>query len=166
MEPKARLAVSTYLELFILIAVAIGGSALVYSVAYQYQPVVQGPGVTISQASIRQGLNQAVERVVLANTGTAAFNSFTLSTAGIANAQFYVSLTDAASRSSIAPSSASGTTGDNSITENVALSPGQSIVVSITIVSGSEFTVGQSYAVAVSTSGGALSSLRVQAVSA
>jgi hypothetical protein len=166
LEPSERTAVSTYLELFILIAVAIGGSALVYAATYQYQPVVQGPGVTVSQASIRQGLNQAVERMIIANTGTVLFNSFTISTVGIANAQFYVALTDAASGSSITPPLPQGTTGDNSIAEGMTISPGQTIVASITIASSGEFSIGQSYTVVVSISGGALTSVQVQAVPA
>ena len=170
LEHRARTAVSTYLEVFILIGVAIGGSALVYATTTKYQPVAQGPGVTVSQASIRQGSNQAVERMVMANTGTFSFSSFTISTVGttggIPNAQFYVTLTDVATSASITPSPASGTTGDSSVTETVTSSPGQSILASITIVSGSEFTIGQSYTVIVSTSGAAQASIQVVAIPA
>src|SRR5271157_2045385 len=113
LEPRA--AVSTYLEVFVLIGIAIGGSALVYATTTKYQSVAQGAGVTVSQASIRQGLNQAVERLVVANTGTVTFSSFTISTVGtaggISNAQFYVTLTNVATSSSITPSLTSGTTG-------------------------------------------------------
>ncbi len=154
MEPRARAAVSTYLELFILIGVVVGGSVLVYATTTRYMPVAQGPGVTVSQASIRQGLNQAVERMIIANTGTVSFSSFTITTVGIVNAQFYVTLVNVATSSSVTPSLASGTTGDNSITETVTISPGQSTLATVTVVSASEFTVGARYSILVGASAG------------
>jgi len=163
-------AVSTYIEVFILIGVAMAGSALVYAAIINYQLAVQGPEITISQASIRQGVNEAIERIVIANTGTVTLNSFTISTAGtsggIPNAQFYVALTNVATGASITPSPGSGNTGDNSITETAAISPGQSILVSITFVSSSEFTIGQTYTVIIDAPGSALASIQVVAIPA
>jgi hypothetical protein len=162
LEPRRRAAISTYLEVFILIGVAVGGSALVYAVTNKYQPVAQGPGIITSQVSIRQGANQAIERLLVGNVGTVTFNSFTVSTTGsaggIADAQFYVTLTNVAAGASITPSPASGTTGDRVITETATIAPGQSVLATITIVSANEFTVGQSYSIVVSLSGAQVSS--------
>lgn len=167
---RKRKAVSTYIEVFILIGIVVAGTAIVFSAVTKYEPVSQGASIGLSDASIRQGSNQAVERMVIANTGTVAFSSFTISTvgtaAGIPNAQFYVTLTNVATSSSITPSPASGTTGDSSITESATISPGQSVLVAVTIVGASEFTIGQSYSVTVSTSPAAQATVSVAAVQA
>jgi hypothetical protein len=169
LELRKRKAVSTYLEVFILIGIVTAVTVLVFSAVTQYEPVSQGPSIAVSDASIRQGLDQAVESMVLANTGTVSFSSFTISTAGttggISDAQFYVTLTNVANGSSMAPSLASGATGDSSITENATVSPGQSVLATITIVNASEFTIGESYGVIVSSSG-AQSSLQSVALPA
>ncbi len=166
MEPRVRSAVSTYLEVFILIGVAVGGSGLVYAATAEFRPAVQGGVVNLSQASIRQGANQAVERMVVSNTGTVSFTSITISTVGIPNAQFYVALANLATGTAVAPSLASGNTGDSSITESVTLAPGQSILASIIVVSTNEFTVGQSYTIIVGASGAAQASMQVAATPA
>jgi len=155
---ERRRAVSTYLEVFILIGIVTAVSALVYSATTQYEPVSQGPSIAVSDASVRQGIDQALERMVIANTGTVSFSAFTISTVGtgggIPDAQFYVALTNIANSSSMVPLSvASGTTGDSSITENATIAPGQSFLATITFVDASEFAVGQPYGVTVSSSG-------------
>ena len=158
MEPRERKAVSTFLELFILIGVVIVGTAIVFSAVTRYESASQGPSIAVSDASIRQGSNAAVEKMVIANTGTVSFSSFTVSTslgsAGIASSQFYITLTNPATGASVTASPASGTTGDSSITETVTISPGQSVLASITIVSASEFTIGARYSILVSASAG------------
>jgi hypothetical protein len=154
---ERRRAVSTYLEVFILIGIVTAVSALVYSATTQYEPVSQGPSIAVSNASVRQGIDQALERMVISNTGTVSFSAFTISTVGtgggIPDAQFYVALTNIANSSSVPLSAASGTTGDSSITENATIAPGQSFLATITFVGASEFAVGQPYGVTVSSSG-------------
>lgn len=170
LQLRERRAVSTFLEVFILIGIVIAGTAIVFAAVTKYEPVSQGASVGVSDASIRQGSNQAVMRVVIANTGTVSFSSFTISTvgtsAGIANAQFYVALINVATSSTVTPSPASGTTGDSAITETATISPGQSVLATITIVGGSEFTIGQSYSVTISTLPAAQATVQVAAVPA
>jgi hypothetical protein len=151
LEPSTRRAVSTYVETFILLAVAIAGSSMVYAATSNYTTAAQGPAVAVSDCIIKQGSNVAIERMVLANTGTITFSSFTILTSGIPSNQFYITLTNAANGAPIAASPPSGTT-PASITEAVSIPPGQSVLVSITIVSPNEFTLGTRYSIIVNTS--------------
>jgi hypothetical protein len=61
LELRKRKAVSTYLEVFILIGIVTAVTVLVFSAVTQYEPVSQGPSISVTDASIRQGLDQAVE---------------------------------------------------------------------------------------------------------
>ncbi|MGP8125827.1 MAG: hypothetical protein ACLQEQ_08215 [Nitrososphaerales archaeon] len=170
MQLRERRAVSTFIEVFILIGIVIAGTAIVFAAVTKYEPVSQGASLGISDASIKQGSNQAIVRMVVANTGTVSLSSFTISTvgtsAGIANAQFYVTLINVATSSTITPSQASGTTGDSAITETATISPGQSVLATITIIGAIEFAIGQSYSVTVSTSPAAQATIQVAAVPA
>ncbi len=164
LEPSTkRRAVSTYLETFILVAVAIAGSSIAYAATSNYTSAAQGPTVTVSGCIIKQGSNIAVERMVISNTGTVAFTSFTILTPGIASNQFYVTLVNAANGTPITVSTASGTA-PTSITETTSILPGQSVLVSVTIIGSNEFTLGTRYSVIVSTSPAAEQELLVFAI--
>ncbi len=159
-----RRAVSTYLETFMLVAVAIAGSSIAYAATSNYTSTAQGPAVAVSDCIIKQGSNVAVERMLISNTGTVAFTSFTILTPAIASNQFYITLTDAASGTPTVASQASGTA-PMSITETTPILPGQSVLISITIIGSNEFTLGTKYSIIVSTSPAAEQQLLVFAVS-
>jgi len=81
-----RRAVSTYLETFILIGVVIGGSALVYATTTKFSaPVQNSSSITLSDVSIRQGSGVALEKMVISNTGTIPFTSFTITNIGFSS---------------------------------------------------------------------------------
>ncbi len=163
LERRTRKAVSTYLETFILVAVAIAGSSIAYAATSNYTSADQGPAVAVSECIIKQGSNVAVEKMIISNTGTVAFTSFTILTPTIASNQFYITLTDAASGAPIVASQASGAA-PASITETTSILPGQSVLVSLTIIGSNEFTLGTRYSIIVSTSPTAEQQLLVFAV--
>jgi hypothetical protein len=149
---RSKVAVSTYLEVFVLIGLATAGSAIVYGMTAGLGESAQGPGLLVSYASIRQGQNAAVERLVFTNTGQAPISSFTLSTAGIASAQYLVTLTDAVTGSSVTPSPSSGTI-PSQVIQGVTVMPGETISVTLIILSGAEFSIGTRYPVIMSSTG-------------
>lgn len=165
MEPRARKAVSTFLQTFILVAVAVGASSMVYEAANNYASAAQGPSVAVSDVTIRQGSNVAVERMVIANTGTVAFSTFTILNVGIASGQFYIILTNPATGAPVTASPASGAA-PSSITETATIPPGLSVLASVTIASANEFALGARYSVVVSTSAAAQQQVLVVAVPA
>jgi hypothetical protein len=108
----------------------------------------------VQNPTIQQGVNAAVERFILSNTGTVPFPSFSILTPGIANAGYYVTLNAALSGSPIQPSPSSGTA-PSAITEMVGVGAGESVIVSILITASSEFTPGATYEMVVTTPAGA-----------
>lgn len=153
-----------YIEAFILIAIAMAGSILVYAAATGLAASgTGGASVSISYATIRQGTNAAIEKVTIANTGTVTITSFALATVGvISSATCYLSLFNLATGSTTSP--ACSFTGPVS-SGTVTVAPGQSVVATLT-VEASLFTVGTLYTVTMSTSPAAQAVQRVVATSA
>ncbi|MDA4129055.1 MAG: hypothetical protein OK422_06350 [Thaumarchaeota archaeon] len=150
MRRRNRVAIAAYIESFTLIALVMAGSAYVYSTATQYGVSAQGPGLTISSSSLRQGLDVAVEKLAILNTGTVPLTSFTLTTQGSpSSGAFYLSLVNPENPSS-APSSTCGMgTNPASVTICSSLLPGQSLLVTLTMT-GNIFAVGGMYLISVS----------------
>lgn len=149
---RARTAVSTYVEVFILMAIVLGGSALVYAAAMGLAFSSQaGASVQITGAAIKQGEAVAVETVTIANTGTVSINSMTLDTAGAASsASFYLSLLSPSTASTISSGCGAGTN-PASVSMCFSLPAGQSVIATLTIEA-QLFTVGARYTVSVSAS--------------
>lgn len=165
MEPRSRSGVSTYLELFLLIGVATGGSALVYATAGSYAAAPQGPAISVSAATIRQGSEVAVERITVANTGSVSFSSLTVSTPSLPTSTTYCY---SVSTSAAPPTSTCPTMSANPspITIAAIVTPGGTATVQLTMVGGNVFTEGSAYAVVVTASNSAQVSLRVVALPA
>ena len=149
MVRSSRSAVSTYIEVFILMAIVLGGSALVFVAAmglgYSSQ---SGASVEISAAEVRQGGGVAIETVTIANTGTVAISSMTLTTAGIpSSTTFNLSLLNSATGSTL-PSSCGAGTNSAVVSMCFPLPAGQSVVATLT-VEAQPFTVGDRYTVSV-----------------
>src|SRR5271157_3525070 len=72
LKPSRR-GVATYLQTFILIAVALGGSLLAFREVSAYANSSGGPSVQIWDASLRQGAGIAIERLTVSNSGTTVF---------------------------------------------------------------------------------------------
>ena len=166
MARRARTAVSTYIEVFILMAVVLGGSGLVYAaamgLAYSSQ---SGAAVQITGAAIQQGEAVAVETVTVANTGTVSISSMTLETAGTSSsASFFLSLLNPSTDSTI--SSGCGAGANSAFVPTCfALPAGQSFIVTLT-VEAQLFTVGARYTLIVSASPPAEAAVQVLAASA
>jgi hypothetical protein len=161
---KHRRGVSVYIEVFILIAVAMVGSGIVYSAVTQYEQASTGPAISVSDATIRQGTGQAVERILLANTGTVTLNSLTLTNLGVsAGATYCLSLLNPSSGAVVSATCPAGSN-PSVITVPGSLGPGQAVLVSVTVY-GSVFTVGATYTL-IASSGGAQASLQLMSVPA
>jgi hypothetical protein len=141
-----------YIEVFVLMAIVLGGSALVYATASSLTNSSQtGPEVQITRASIRQGAGVAVETVMVANTGTAAVTSLTVATYGAtSSASFTLFLVNPSTGSSLSSTCGAGIN-PLSVPVCCTLAPGQSIVAAVTIDS-NVFAAGARYLVTVTTS--------------
>jgi hypothetical protein len=161
---KRRAGISVYIEVFILIAIAMVGSGIVYSAVTRYEHAATGPAISVSDATIRQGANQAVERVVLTNTGTVAFSSLILTNLGApTGATYCLSLLNPSSGTVLSSSCPAGSN-PSVISVPTALGPGQAVLVSVTVY-GSVFAVGSTYTL-IASSGGSQASQQVTAVPA
>jgi hypothetical protein len=161
---KRRAGVSVYIETFILIAIAVVGSGIIYSAVTRYEHGATGPAISASDATIRQGANQAVERVVLTNTGTVAFSSLTLTNLGAPTGATYCLSVLNPSSGTVLSSRCPAGSNPSVISVSTALGPGQAVLISVTVY-GSVFAVGSTYTLIVS-SGGSQTSLQVMAVPA
>jgi hypothetical protein len=161
---KRRVGISVYIEVFILIAIAMVGSGIVYSAVTRYENAAIGPAISVSDATIRQGASQAVERIVLTNTGTVAFSSLTLTNLGApTGATYCLSLLNPSSGTMLSSSCPAGSN-PSVISVITALGPGQAVLVTVTVY-GSVFAVGSTYTL-IARSGGSQASLQVMAVPA
>ena len=68
-----RQAIATYLQTFILIAVALGGSLLAYREVSAFASSAGGPTIQLWDASLKQGAGVAIERLTVSNSGTSEF---------------------------------------------------------------------------------------------
>ncbi len=158
-----RSGVSVYLEVFLLIALASGGTALVIAALGNYGALAQGPGLSLSDPSLRQGNSVALERFTLMNTGAVPLTSFTVVTRGIPPAQYFVTLADPSTGTPVTPSTSSGTA-PSTFSESVTVPPGGALTVSLSILNGAEFQVGGRYTVLVNSPQGAQAQVEVQVV--
>jgi hypothetical protein len=160
---ERRRAVSTYLETFVLIAVAAGGSAAIYSALGGYASSATGASFAVSGATIRQGTYAAVERISVANTGPVQLTSITVATGISSTPQYCATLVDASSGTAVGfasppPQCGAGTAADPAsitLTPSPAVAPGESVVLSVVIYSPGEFQAGAQYYIVVSASGAA-----------
>jgi len=164
LEPRKRAAVSTYVEVMILMALVLGTSALVYVAATNLSASeTGGASVSISLAAIRQGADAAIEKVTVANTGTVTITSFTITTVGVTSpSSCYLSLLN--------PATGSATSGTCSFTApvtsgNLSLPPGQSIIATVT-VEAILFAIGSRYTVLANAYPAALATAQVVVITA
>ena len=141
MRPNRR-GVSTYLEVFLLVGVAIGGSAIVMGSVYRYLWPIGGPTVAVEGATIRQGTDAAVESMLVVNTGDSPISSFVVTTAQPPQgATFCYTLLDPASGSPLSTTCPSMQAGPGSLQVSDTLVPGAGVEVELVLVGGA-FSVG------------------------
>ena len=164
--PSASRAASTYIETFILIGIAVGGSGIVFGAMGKFSASTQGPGVALSGATIRQGQYLAVLSLTLFNTGQSSITSVTLTTSGVLGPSSYCySLLNPVTREVISGTCPTMASYSGSLPLTVTIPAGGGVLAELTLV-GTPFTVGTSYLVSVITSAGAAESQSVQAVPA
>lgn len=153
---------SAYLEVFILIGVAAGGSAMVLGAVSAYASPLRGPAVAIEDPSIRQGAYAAVEKLTVFNAGSVDVETFTLTTSGVGSASGYCyTLFDPANSSLLSSTCPQGSADPSSVAIPHALRPGQGVGVEITI-GGVAFSPGSGVVLTVVTSAGGAQTVGVQ----
>ena len=157
---------SGYLEVFVLIGIAMAATALAFSAVSPYASSLQGASVTLSDASIRQGTYVALETLTVYNSGGPSATGLTVTTAGVpSSADYCVSLVNPSTMAVLSSTCPSVTVNPGSVQVAWTLPSGGGLMVELTIT-GSSFTVGSSYPVTVTTSVGSQASLEVQVVPA
>lgn len=153
------------MEVFVLVALAVGGSAVFFG--YALGLVSRGgPGITVTDATIRQGKYFAFESLVVSDTGDAPLVSFVVSTGGVpASASYCYALYDPLQRSSISSTCPVMVTGPGAVDVSATVLPGKGVLLVLTL-SGEVFEPGYVSRLTVTTSGGAQESLDVEVVPA
>ncbi len=161
-----RAAISTYVETFVLIGVAVGGASVIFGAASAYTSPARGPSVSIDGASIRQGAYLAVERLTVYDSGDTPVSSFTVSTLGVSGSSLYCyTLTAPPSGAVVATDCPPASPGPSSVMVQSSISPGKALQVEL-ILTGVAFASGSTATVTVTASDGAQSSAAVQVVGA
>lgn len=162
--PHKAKGISTYLQTFLLIGVALGGSAIAYKTVYQYSGEAPTQSLAVSNPSIRQGTNFAVERITVTNQGTAALSSFSVLTQGISAALTYcASVWNPQTQTTIINNCPTMTANPTSVQFSASIPAGGSYVVVLTILGANAFTVGRSYELTLTSSGGSQAAVGVVA---
>ena len=152
---------SAYVEAFVLIGIAAGGSALVLSAALPYASSFGGPSVAVQDEGIRQGTYLATERLTVMNIGQAPISSFVISTTQVpSSASYCYTIYDLATGAQSAGTCPVTATDPSSVTIGYPIQPGGATVVAIAI-KGSVFEVGSTCTIAVTTSTGAQEAVNV-----
>ncbi len=163
-EPKPG--VSGYLEAFILIGVALGGSGIVFGAATRIASSMQGASVTVSDAGIVQGTHFAFEKLTVSNTGQVPITSFTVSTlAAPTSASYCYTLTNPATLQVVSTSCPVMTANPRTVTIFCTVPPGGVLLVTLQLV-GSVFAVGSSSQVIVLASAGSSAAAEAQVLPA
>lgn len=166
MRLRRRRGVSAYLEVFLLVGVAVGGSAVVLRGSAGRLASVRGSAVTIESVSIRQGAFASVESVLVANTGGTVIPSLTVTTVGVPGPEtFCLSVFDQGDRTLLETSCPGMTEYPQSVSVEYPLAPGSGLEVEI-LMQGAPFAVGSSHLVSVTTSDGSQQSLEAMVVPA
>jgi hypothetical protein len=166
LEHSERSAVAGYLEVFILIGVAVAGTAVVFGAAQKYSATLEGPSISISEASIRQGTYVALETLAVYNSGEVPASSFYVSTPQApSSASYCYAVLNPATMIPVASTCPSMSANPTSVEIPCSLPPGGALLVEIAIA-GADFAVGSSSAVTVTTSAGAQATVSVQPVPA
>lgn len=138
-------AVATYLQTFVLIAVAIGGSSVAYRVVSAYAYSVGGPLITVLNGSLQQDSGVAVERLTVSDSGQTSFPYFLVLNPGLRDGgSFCYSVTSPAG-SIVTQTCPLMDSDPTSIMVNSSLTPGSTVVVAIVLKGAGVFTPGDSY---------------------
>jgi len=166
LNPDKRAGASTYLEVFLLIGVAVAGSAVVLEAGLRSVASAQGASVMVTEGSIRQGAYFAVETLLVQNTGDVPFASFEVVTGGVSKAaSFCYTLYDPISLSTVLTSCPVMAPNPAAVSVSAAVPPGRGLIVELTVM-GQAFPPGSVSTVTVTTSAGSQGSFTAVAVPA
>ncbi|MDE1858457.1 MAG: hypothetical protein KGI26_05285 [Thaumarchaeota archaeon] len=162
MGPRARAGVSIYLEVFLLIGIALGGAGLVFGAAATLVGSASGPSASIVSASIRQGPYSAVESVTVEDVGTQPLGALTVVTSGApASGMYCYSVEDPGSGAVLASTCPSLMADPGTVTLSAGVGEGGSVLVEL-VVTGGSFAVGSTHLVSVTAASGAQADAEVQ----
>ncbi|MBI3858813.1 MAG: hypothetical protein HY296_01020 [Thaumarchaeota archaeon] len=139
-----RKGVSTYIEVFVLIGIATGGSALAYSAVGRLGASSSGPSFGVTDQTIRQGTNAATERMTVTNTGQTGITSFKVYP-GVASA--YCVSVSSVSSGAVLSTTCPATSNVFPVALSVNLDPGASVVFVLFFPGAAVFQVGSAYPV-------------------
>jgi hypothetical protein len=157
-----REGVSGYVEAFLLIGVAIGGSGIVLDAAMRYASSAQGSSLAVSGATITQGPYLAVERLMVSNVGHTSVGALTVSTQPVVNTAVYCySLLNPATLKLLLSTCPEMEGNPGLLVIASGLSSGESLLIEL-VVTGQTYAPGSDCLVAVSDEFGDLQSLTVE----
>ncbi len=166
MRAERRAGVSGYLEVFILIGLALGGSGIVLGAAVRYSSSLQGASVAVSDAGISQGVHFAFERLTVSNTGQTPITSLTVSTPmAPPSASYCYTLTDPSTLRASSTTCPRMATNPGTVAIPCVIPSGGALRVTLQIA-GSVFAIGSSTQVIVVTSAGSSATAEAQVLPA
>ncbi|MDG7010990.1 MAG: hypothetical protein JRN57_02600 [Nitrososphaerota archaeon] len=163
MGPRGKRGVSGYLEVFILIGVAVGGSGLVFGAAARYVGSGAGPSVSIVSATIRQGPYSAVESVTVSDTGTEPLGSLVITTSPAPPSAPYCYSVETPESGALISEACISQGDPGSVLVLAGARSGGSVLLEL-VITGAAFAVGSDHQVSVTAAGGAQASTDVQVV--
>jgi hypothetical protein len=164
---RHRPGVSTYLQTFILVAIALGGSVAVYRTVSGYEASASAPSLAITSGTISQGAGVGIETVAVANTGPEAVGNLTIVNEGLSQGASYCFIAFSASTRTVVSSSCPGSSTDpTEVRTGLLISPGATMIVEVTVMGKDAFVPGSAYTVVAVAQGGAQASSSIVAVSA
>jgi len=161
LKPR-RQGVATYLQTFILIAVALGGSLLAYREVSGYASSAGGPTIQVWEASLRQGAGLTIERLVVSNSGNSGSPFVTVLNPDLAAGATYCYTAASMAGTQEAGTCPSMDVNPTSIRVAAGLTPGNSLVVTV-FIEGAAVHQGGVYPLLVTAPGSGVASERVVA---
>ena len=151
-----------YLEVFLLIGVALGGAGLVFGGGAALLGSASGPSASIVSVSIRQGSYSAVESVTVEDVGTQPLGALTVVTSGAPPSALYCYSVEVPGSGALLASTCPSLSSDpGTVNLPAAAGEGGSVLVEL-VVTGGSFAVGSTHLVSVTASSGAQAAAEVQ----
>jgi hypothetical protein len=139
-----RQGIATYLQTFILIAVALGGSLVAYREVSAYASSAGGPAIQVSGVSLRQGAGVTIERLTISNSGTSVFHFINILNPNLAPGARYCYTVASISGEAQGGTCPSMNPNPTSVEIDSNLTSGSTIVITI-ILEGSGVSQGRAY---------------------
>lgn len=156
-------AIATYLQTFVLIAVALAGSLIAYRTVAAYAGTAGAPAVQVWDASIRQDFGVALERLTVSNSGQTTFSSFEVLNPGFASGLSYCYAVTSVSGAVVVQTCPRMSLDPSAIRIASNLTSGNTVVVVLVLAGAGAVSPGRSYSFFVIAPGAAVAGGRVVA---